>query len=162
MRWSHIPARITKCLLFIYSFIVLRANRGNFRGRGEEDYFSLFDGHGGSDASLFACENLHFQVSSAVPKLFAFVFAFSSSFALFDERRLNVRSSSSFLQIWKHMNQKRIADNADPANNTEDIKKILTAAFLGSRSISSLPPGVPRPLLMWCGGHDISQKHTIS
>lgn len=71
---------------------------GNFRGRGEEDYFSLFDGHGGSDASLFACENLHFQ-------------------------------------IWKHMNQKRIADNADPANNTEDIKKILTAAFLETHDL---------------------------
>lgn len=71
---------------------------GNFRGRGEEDYFSLFDGHGGSDASLFACENLHFQ-------------------------------------IWKHMNQKRIADNADPANNTEDIKQILTAAFLETHDL---------------------------
>jgi serine/threonine protein phosphatase PrpC len=68
--------------LFIYLFIILlRVNRGNFRGRGEEDYFSLFDGHGGSDASLFACENLHFQVSSAVSSFF-FAFAFSASFAL--------------------------------------------------------------------------------
>lgn len=32
---------------------------GAFRGRGHEDYFALFDGHGGRDAAAFAAANLH-------------------------------------------------------------------------------------------------------
>jgi protein phosphatase 1L len=32
---------------------------GAFRGHGQEDYFALFDGHGGKDAAIFAAENLH-------------------------------------------------------------------------------------------------------
>eukprot|EP00026_Physarum_polycephalum_P002812 Phypoly_transcript_02820.p1 GENE.Phypoly_transcript_02820~~Phypoly_transcript_02820.p1 ORF type:complete len:708 (+),score=115.89 Phypoly_transcript_02820:192-2315(+) len=32
---------------------------GAFRGHGHEDYFALFDGHGGRDAAAFAAEHLH-------------------------------------------------------------------------------------------------------
>lgn len=32
---------------------------GAYRGRGQEDYFALFDGHGGRDAAAFAAEHLH-------------------------------------------------------------------------------------------------------
>jgi len=32
---------------------------GAFRGRGQEDYFAIFDGHGGRDAAAFAAEHLH-------------------------------------------------------------------------------------------------------
>lgn len=32
---------------------------GTYRGRGQEDYFAIFDGHGGRDAAAFAAENLH-------------------------------------------------------------------------------------------------------
>lgn len=32
---------------------------GKFRGREEEEYMGIFDGHGGSDASSFAASNLH-------------------------------------------------------------------------------------------------------
>lgn len=38
-----------------FSFLVLRPKRGH----GHEDYFALFDGHGGSDAAAFAAEHLH-------------------------------------------------------------------------------------------------------
>jgi hypothetical protein len=66
-------------------FLALAAlahDRGNFRGRSEEDYFCLFDGHGGKDASLFACENLHFQVGLTLPMT---SFSLSLSFALGSE-----------------------------------------------------------------------------
>lgn len=32
---------------------------GAFRGRTQEDYFAIFDGHGGRDAAAFAAEHLH-------------------------------------------------------------------------------------------------------
>jgi len=33
--------------------------RGSFRGRATEDYFAIFDGHGGRDAAAFAADHLH-------------------------------------------------------------------------------------------------------
>jgi serine/threonine protein phosphatase PrpC len=32
---------------------------GTYRGRGQEDYFAIFDGHGGRDSAAFAAEHLH-------------------------------------------------------------------------------------------------------
>jgi protein phosphatase 1L len=32
---------------------------GSFRGNNNQDYFAVFDGHGGRDAASFAAENLH-------------------------------------------------------------------------------------------------------
>lgn len=36
---------------------------GHFRGNPKEDYLAIFDGHGGTDASIFAANNLHHILS---------------------------------------------------------------------------------------------------
>lgn len=47
---------------------------GKFRGNEDEDYISIFDGHGGKEASEFASKNLHIVIFYNFLKKYLIIF----------------------------------------------------------------------------------------